>query len=319
LAIVGESGCGKSVSALSVLRLLAEPPARISGCIKFDKPGLESTLDLLTISRRRLRRIRGGEIAMVFQDPLSSLNPVLTVGDQIIEMIRRHQRMSRRLARARTIDLLRMVGIPSAERRVDAYPHELSGGMRQRVMIAMAISCEPAVLIADEPTTKLDVTIQAQILDLLGEIQRRTNLAIVLITHDLAVVSQMADRVCVMYSGRIVESGPTAEVLQNPKHPYTQGLLRCIPDSATKRGSLRVIPGQVPSPIRIPQGCRFHPRCELTQQRAGDQDREVVKIETNRGERTVIRGCVQKTPQERSGDPVLEEKTPGHSSACWET
>ena len=257
LGIVGESGSGKSVSMLSVLGLIPQPPGRIvSGEALFDGE------DLLKLKGRRLREIRGGPVAMIFQDPMSSLNPVLTIGNQIGEAIRAHSpETSVSVARARTIALLHLVGVPAPERRVDQYPHELSGGMRQRAMIAMAIANDPSVLVADEPTTALDVTIQAQILEVLKAAQRETHAAIVLITHDLGLIAELADRVVVMYAGRVVEIGDVFSIFDAPRHPYTAGLLRSRARLDAKAGELEPIPGQPPSLISLPPGCPFHPRC----------------------------------------------------------
>ncbi len=259
LAIVGESGCGKSVTAMSILRLIPEPPGRIAGQIRFgDK-------DLLRLSEREMRRIRGNDISMIFQEPMTSLNPVLTVGWQLGETLHLHQGLSRKAAEARAVEMLALVGIPEPQRRVREYPHQLSGGMRQRVMIAMALACNPKLLIADEPTTALDVTIQAQILELMGDLKRRVGAAIVLITHDLGVVAEVAERVMVMYAGRKVEEAPVRELFRSPRHPYTQGLLGAVPKlGASLAGTasrLSEIPGLVPSlKDRIP-GCVFAGRC----------------------------------------------------------
>jgi len=256
LGIVGESGSGKSVTALTVMRLLDIPPAEIaSGEIWFD--GRE----ILSLGSEEMRRIRGNDMAMIFQEPLTSLNPVFSIGDQIAEQVQLHLKVSKKEAWDHAIEALTLVGIPSPERRAKQYPHEMSGGMRQRVMIAMALSCEPKLLIADEPTTALDVTIQAQILELLKSIQERTDSALLLITHDLGVVAEMVDDVIVMYSGQIVEQGSVDQVLVSPKAPYTMGLLESIP-TAEKRGTrLEVIKGVVPSPFNLPPACRFEPRC----------------------------------------------------------
>jgi oligopeptide/dipeptide ABC transporter ATP-binding protein len=256
LGIVGESGCGKSVTSLSIMRLIPQPPGRIvSGDIRFEGR------DILALPDRRMREIRGNEISMIFQEPMTSLNPVFTVGSQIEETIALHQGLGPRESREKAIEMLSLVGIPSPRSRVDEYPHQLSGGMRQRVMIAIALSCNPAILIADEPTTALDVTIQAQILDLLDKLQKEFGMAVMLITHDLAVIAEVADRVIVMYAGRIVESGKTLDIFENPLHPYTQGLLASIPVLNEKKDRLSVIPGRVPNPTEFPEGCRFEPRC----------------------------------------------------------
>jgi peptide/nickel transport system ATP-binding protein len=256
LGIVGESGCGKSVTAMSLLRLLPET-ASISGRVRFDGE------DLLGAPTRRLRRIRGNEIGFVFQEPMTSLNPVFTVGRQITETLRTHRGLSRSAARKRAIELLDLVHIPDPERRVREYPHQLSGGMRQRVMIAIAVACEPKILIADEPTTALDVTIQAGILDLMRELRERLGTAIILITHNLGVVADIADRVVVMYAGRKAEEAPVRELFARPQHPYTIGLLGAIPlpGAASKQGRLREIPGRVPSLAELPNHCAFAPRC----------------------------------------------------------
>jgi oligopeptide/dipeptide ABC transporter ATP-binding protein len=257
LGIVGESGCGKSVTALSILRLVPEPPGEIvpGSSIRFHDR------ELLALSEREMRAIRGNDIAMIFQEPMTSLNPVFTVGDQIAEAIRLHRGRSRSAARREAVTLLRLVGIPDPEQRAAGYPHQLSGGQRQRVMIAIALSCEPALLIADEPTTALDVTIQAQILALLAELRARLGMAMILITHDLGVVAGTCDRVAVMYAGRIVEEAPATRIFDDPRHPYTQGLLRSIPRLDRRAERLAVIPGAVPSATHWPAGCRFRDRC----------------------------------------------------------
>jgi oligopeptide/dipeptide ABC transporter, ATP-binding protein, C-terminal domain len=258
VGLVGESGCGKSVTSLSIMKLIPSPPGKVEAEeILFDGK------DLSRMSEREMRRIRGNEIAMVFQEPMTSLNPVFKIGDQIMEAIILHQKVSKREARERAIELLRMVGIPSPDKRVDEYPHHLSGGMRQRVVIAIALSCNPKLLIADEPTTALDVTIQAQILDLLRRLQEELGMAILLITHDLGVVAEMCQRVIVMYAGKIVEEGPVVPLFQEPAHPYTRGLLASIPKMNEDRPRLTAIPGVVPHPARMPSGCRFHPRCQF--------------------------------------------------------
>ncbi len=257
LGIVGESGSGKTVAALSVLGLTRAEGATVSGHIRFEGRG-----DLLALGERELCAVRGNEIAMVFQDPLSSLHPLYRVGAQIVEAIRAHRDIAKAAARARTIELLDLVGISDPARRVDAYPHELSGGQRQRAMIAMALANDPKLLIADEPTTALDVTVQAQILGLLSKLQRERGMALVLVTHDLGVVADMADDIAVMYAGQIVESAPAERVFAAPEHPYTWGLLRSIPTLDGPREELLTpIPGSPPSPLAPPPGCRFHPRC----------------------------------------------------------
>lgn len=257
LGIVGESGSGKSVTALSIMRLIERPGRILPGSHIYFEGN-----DLAAIPERELERVRGNRMSMVFQEPMTSLNPVHTVGDQIIEAIRLHRRISARQARNRAIELLELVGIPSPERRVDAFPHQMSGGMRQRVMIAMALACEPKLLIADEPTTALDVTIQAQILELLRQLRDRLAMAVILITHDLGVVAEMCDDVAVMYAGEVVERGSVEAVFRSPQHPYTEALLKSIPLlGMTKAEPLNVIPGMVPSALRWPIGCRFAARC----------------------------------------------------------
>lgn len=281
LGLVGESGCGKTMTALSILRLI--PPAgRIAGGqILFDGR------DLLTLTEPEMRRIRGNAIAMIFQEPMSSLNPVFTVGNQIAEAVRLHQGLGRRAAHEKAIEMLKLVDMPEAERRVNEYPHQLSGGMRQRVMIAMALSCHPRLLIADEPTTALDVTIQAQILDLLAGLQQRLGMAMILVTHDLGVVAERADEVAIMYAGRIVERAPVTTIFAHPLHPYTRGLLRSIPKvGAEKARRLEAIPGLVPDLLSLPTGCHFRDRCP----------RQIARC-------TAV-------------DPQLEEPAPGHWVAC---
>jgi peptide/nickel transport system ATP-binding protein len=287
LGVVGESGCGKSVTALSVLRLIPSPPGRIAA----GRVLLEGR-DLLALTEAEMRRVRGNTISMIFQDPMTSLNPVLTIGQQITEIAMLHRGLSRRDAMDRAADMLRAVHIPDQRRRLDEYPHQLSGGMRQRVMIAIALTCAPKVLIADEPTTALDVTIQAQILDLLSELQETTGTAIVLITHDLGVVSQMARRIVVMYAGEKVEEATVADLFDTPLHPYTRGLLAASPrfesaQDASGRKPLAEIRGAVPPLTALPQGCRFAPRCLLAE------------------------------AQCRATRPPLEEHRPGHWAACW--
>ncbi len=261
LALVGESGCGKSITALSIMRLIYPPGKIAGGSIKFK--GEELTM----ATEDRLRQIRGNDIAMIFQDPMTSLNPVYKVGEQIAEALRLHRKLDKKAAHAAAIEAMSEVAIPSPERRVDDYPHQLSGGMRQRVMIAMALACDPELLIADEPTTALDVTIQAQILELLDGLRKTRKLAVLLITHDLGVVADVADRVCVMYTGKIVEESDVGELFETPKHPYTQGLLRSVPKltaaNITRDLRLQTIDGTVPSPTDLPPGCHFEPRCEF--------------------------------------------------------
>ena len=265
LGIVGESGCGKSVSALSILRLIKDPPGKItSGEVLFEGR------DLLQLSLSEMRKIRGNQISMIFQEPMTSLNPLFRVGDQISESFKLHQGLSKRDALDKSIEILEMVGIPAAKRRVRDYPHQLSGGMRQRVMIAMALSCQPKLLIADEPTTALDVTIQAQILDLMLKLKEETGTSILLITHDLGVIAEMAEFVVVMYAGKVVEYTAVSELFNNPLHPYTTGLLKSIPraDLVEQRGKpLDPIPGVVPSLTALPKGCKFHARCSRTAKR----------------------------------------------------
>jgi peptide/nickel transport system ATP-binding protein len=257
LGIVGESGSGKSVTALTIMRLLDIPPAEIGA----DSEAWFDGRDLLKLSEGEMRKIRGNDIAMIFQEPLTSLNPVFTVGDQIAEQVELHMKVKAKESRDRAVEMLRLVGIPSPERRAKQYPHELSGGMRQRVMIGMALSCDPKLLIADEPTTALDVTVQAQILELLKSIQQRTGSALILITHDLGVVAEMVDNVIVMYAGQVVEQGTVEQVLLEPRMPYTMGLIESIPSVEKRGGRLSAISGVVPSPFHLPPHCRFEPRC----------------------------------------------------------
>ncbi|HEX6349671.1 MAG TPA: ABC transporter ATP-binding protein [Candidatus Dormibacteraeota bacterium] len=282
LGLVGESGCGKSVTALSVMRLI-DHPGRIEkgGRILFGES------DLVQLEEDELQRIRGNEISMIFQEPMTSLNPVYTVGDQIAEAVQLHQKVGPRQARARAVEMMKLVGIPSPDKRVRDYPHQMSGGMRQRVMIAMALSCNPKLLIADEPTTALDVTIQAQILELMKDLRDRLGMAILLITHDLGVVAEMADDVAVMYAGRVVERGPVQAIFNSPQHPYTEALLHSIPVlGMTQAEPLKVIRGMVPSPLAWPPGCRFATRCDYTFEK-----------------------CLKEDP------PLLEAG--GQQSACW--
>ncbi len=277
LGLVGESGCGKSITALSIMRLIAPPGKIVGGEITFDGK------NLLKLSEAEMRQIRGDDIAMIFQDPMTSLNPVFTVGEQIAEALRLHRKLSRKAARAAAIEAMREVSIPDPARRVDDYPHQLSGGMRQRVMIAMALACDPKLLVADEPTTALDVTIQAQILELLDVLRKNRELAVLLITHDLGVVAEVADRVAVMYTGRIVEESPVEELFARPKHPYTEGLLRSVPklttEHVTKKERLETIEGTVPSPTNLPPGCHFAPRCVYRMPRCTEEDIPLYDLE----------------------------------------
>ncbi|MFC1864538.1 ABC transporter ATP-binding protein [Chloroflexota bacterium] len=257
LCLVGESGCGKTATALSILRLIDSPPGRIMGgeILYHDE-------DLLRCSTERLRQIRGNRIAMIFQDPQSSLNPVFTVGDQITEQIKLHLRLNHKAAMERTWQLMEQVGIPQARERMRDYPHQFSGGMKQRVMIAAALSCDPEILIADEPTTAIDTTIKAQILDIFQDLKQNRNMSILFITHDLGTVAEIADRIVVMYGGRIAEAGTTFDIFDHPKHPYTHGLINCLPSISARRDRLTPIPGMIPSLIDPPEGCIFNPRCE---------------------------------------------------------
>ena len=281
LGIVGESGCGKSMLSLSVMRLVPSPGRVTAGQVLFDG------VDLRTLTPRAMRDIRGNRIAMIFQEPMTSLNPVFTIGDQITEAMRAHDRSQPAVTmRKRAVEALDRVRIPGAARRLDDYPHQMSGGMRQRVMIAMALACSPDLLIADEPTTALDVTVQAQILDLLRELQAQSGMAIILITHDLGVVAEMADEVAVMYAGRVVERSGGAAIFDDPQHPYTLGLLGSIPKIEEERDRLLAIEGMVPPPFDLPAGCRFHPR------------------------------CVFAAPQCTETEPALRMLEPGHSAAC---
>ena len=281
LGIVGESGCGKSVTAMSILRLIQDPPGRIlNGEILFQGK------NLLKIHKKEMENIRGDRISMIFQEPLTALNPVMTVGYQLTEGVRRHRRVSKREAHLLAVEMFKRVGIPDAKSRLTAYPHQLSGGMRQRVMIAMALACEPKLLIADEPTTALDVTVQAQILELLIRLREEVGTSIIMITHDLGVIAEIADRVAVMYAGNIIETAPTRQLFRNPMHPYTIGLIRSIPRIVGERSRITTIPGMVPSLWNLPKGCRFAPRCTQSQER-----------------------CTRM--------PELHEVEAGHMSRCW--
>jgi peptide/nickel transport system ATP-binding protein/oligopeptide transport system ATP-binding protein len=286
LGLVGESGCGKSITALSLMRLIGAPGKIVGGEIWFNGE------NLLSASEERMREIRGDDIAMIFQDPMTSLNPVYTVGEQIAEALRLHRNLNRRQARDAAIEAMREVSIPDPARRADDYPHQLSGGMRQRVMIAMALACDPRLLVADEPTTALDVTIQAQILELIDELRRTRNLAVLLITHDLGVVAEVADRVAVMYTGRIVEESPVAELFARPKHPYTEGLLRSVPkltEAHVKREvRLSTIEGTVPKPTNLPEGCHFAPRCPHRMPRCTEGDLPLYQLQDGVAVRCVL-------------------------------
>ena len=282
LGIVGESGSGKSVTALSIMGLLPSPPARIAaGEVRFEGRRLTG------LSERQMQPIRGPGIGMIFQEPMTSLNPVFSIGEQIMETIRAHERLPQAQLRARAIAMLDRVGIPAAARRLDDYPHQMSGGQRQRVMIAMALACRPRLLIADEPTTALDVTIQAQILDLLMDLRDEFGMAIIIITHNMGVIAETADRVAVMYAGRVIEEAPVARIFDHPLHPYTRGLLECVPSLTEDRERLVAIPGTLPEPSRRPRGCRFAPRCALAEP-----------------------ACTQAVP-------MLETLEPAHTAACF--
>ncbi len=282
VGLVGESGCGKSVTSLSVLRLVQSPPGFIeSGKIEF------AGTNILALTESEMRKVRGNKISMIFQEPMTSLNPVFTIGDQISEVFKIHQRSNKKEAREKSIEMLKLVKIPAPEKRVDEYPHQLSGGMRQRVMIAMALACRPELLIADEPTTALDVTIQAQILDLMAKLQTELNMAILLITHDLGIVAEVCDYVIVMYAGKIAEQGLVTEIFREPKHPYTVGLMNSIPRLGHKTEYLPTIEGQVPSLANLPKGCRFQTRCP----HAFDKCRSV--------------------------EPPLKDVGNDHKAACW--
>ena len=274
LGLVGESGCGKSVTALSVIGLIASPGRVVGGSIMLHDNG--QTVDLTKLSEAEMRRKRGAKISMIFQEPMTSLNPVFTVGQQIMEAVQLHQHVGRSEARDRAIEALRKVRVPAPEQRVKEYPHQFSGGMRQRVMIAMALACNPKLLIADEPTTALDVTIQAQILDLLRELQQEQGMSILLITHDLGIIAEMADEVAVMYASKVVERAPVKELFASPRHPYTHGLFDSRPrPGMRKQQKLYTIEGMVPSPLRFPPGCKFHPRCPYCEDRCRQEEPEL--------------------------------------------
>ncbi|WP_240790121.1 ABC transporter ATP-binding protein [Roseomonas sp. HF4] len=282
LGIVGESGSGKSVTALTIMDLLPKPPARIAG-----GEVVFAGQTLTRMSDREMQRIRGPGISMIFQEPMTSLNPVFSIGDQIMETIAAHERLSQADLRKRAVDMLDKVGIPSAARRLDDYPHQMSGGQRQRVMIAMALACNPKLLIADEPTTALDVTIQAQILDLLMDLRDEFGMGVIIITHNMGVIAETADRVLVMYAGRVVEEAPVREIFDRPRHPYTRGLLECVPSLTEDRPRLVAIPGTLPEPARRPPGCHFGPRCSHAQ------------------------------PACSNAVPMLETLAPAHTAACF--
>jgi peptide/nickel transport system ATP-binding protein len=282
LGVVGESGCGKSVTAYSIMGLVPQPPGRIAGgAVRFEE------IDLVGLPAAQLRALRGNKISMIFQEPMTSLNPAFTIGDQIVEVILRHRAVTAHEARERAVEMLRRVRIPAPEQRFKDYPHKLSGGMRQRVMIAMALACDPKLLIADEPTTALDVTVQAQILDLMRNLRDETGAAIMLITHDLGVIAELAQEVVVMYAGKVVERAEVAAIFAGPQHPYTVGLLGSIPKLHGEQDRLATIEGMVPNPLNLPQGCRFHPRCPFA-----------------------VDAC-------RASEPPLAEVKPRHFSACW--
>ena len=288
LGVVGESGCGKSVTARAIMRLIQSPGKIEAGEIFLDHDGKTIDLTKLTPMGKKMRSIRGNKIAMIFQEPMTSLNPVYTIGNQITETIILHQGLRKREARKRAIEMLTAVGISSPEQRVDEYPHQLSGGMRQRAMIAMALSCHPSLLIADEPTTALDVTIQAQVLDLMNDLRKKFGASILFITHDLGVIAKMADHVVVMYLGKIVESAPVRDIFKDPKHPYTHGLMDSIPSlKMSRKKRLVPIKGIVPDPLEAPQGCGFEPRCPSAMERC------------------------------KAHIPLLKEVTPNHLVACW--
>jgi len=278
LGVIGESGSGKSVTALSVIQLVAIPPGKIvSGEIWFDGK------NLLELSLDEIRRIRGNKISMIFQEPMTSLNPVLTIGNQIIENIVTHQKLDKLQARKQAIEMLKLVGIPSPGKRIDEYPHQLSGGMRQRAMIAMALSCRPKLLIADEPTTALDVTIQAQILELIRKMRKEIGMAVMMITHDLAVIAEVADNVAVAYGGKVMEYGDVISIFKDPLHPYTKALYNSIPRiTDSKKRRLEVIEGIVPNPLDLPEGCSFHPRCKFAMQICKQMDPELVALGARR-------------------------------------
>jgi len=302
VALVGESGCGKTVTSLSILGLVPDPPGRVLEGSSIRLRGEE----LVGASKERLRRLRGNEVAMIFQEPMTSLNPVFTVGEQISEPLRLHLGMGKRAARERAVALLNEVGIPEPARRFDEYPHQLSGGMRQRVMIAIALACEPALLVADEPTTALDVTIQAQILELLAQLRERRGMAVLLVTHDLGVVAEVADRVVVMYAGQVAETGTAEEVFGFPSHPYTEGMLASIPRADRPGERLRPIPGVVPAPTDWPTGCRFADRCRYAWERGIAEAPPLLELAAGRGEERAARCWLVAEPARRHAPIVAE-------------
>jgi oligopeptide/dipeptide ABC transporter ATP-binding protein len=323
VALVGESGCGKSVTALSIMRLIPQPPGRIVGGRVLlypsakEGPSSGEPIDLLSLSEEEMGEVRGKRIAMIFQEPMASLNPVFSIGEQIAEAIELYQSLRGGAAWSSAVEMLRRVGIASPKQRACDYPHQLSGGMCQRVMIAMALACQPALLIADEPTTALDVTVQLQILALLGSLQVESGMSVLIITHDLGVVAHTADYVYVMYAGRIVEHTTAANLFRCPLHPYTQGLLRCLPRLSQPRDRLEAIPGVVPDPRRYPPGCRFHPRCRLRADRVLRPGGEPVNERLRQTESELELGA-QKREDTCSAIPELRELRPGHFVACWE-
>ncbi|MDG5787086.1 ABC transporter ATP-binding protein [Evansella sp. AB-P1] len=280
LGVVGESGCGKSVTSLSVMGLVPNPPGKIvGGEILFRQHSVnETTENLVKVSKKRMRQIRGNQIAMIFQEPMTSLDPLYTIGFQIIEVIKNHEKISKKTARNKAVELLKLVGIPRPEEIVHEYPHQLSGGMRQRVMIAMAMACDPEILIADEPTTALDVTIQAQILELMKKLNREKSMSVMMITHDLGVVAEICNRVVVMYAGKVVEEGDVRTILKSPKHPYTQGLIQSLPKMNQREERLYSIPGNVPKPGEVLQGCHFADRCSMVFNRCVNEDPELYML-----------------------------------------
>ncbi|HLS35000.1 MAG TPA: ABC transporter ATP-binding protein [Bacillota bacterium] len=293
VGIVGESGCGKSVTSLSIMKLVPDPPGKIvSGEINFKGE------NLVNASEKRMKQIRGNKIAMIFQEPMTSLNPLFTIGNQLRESIRNHENMTHQEAYKKAIELLKLVGLPRAEQMIHEYPHQLSGGMRQRVMIAMAMSCDPELLIADEPTTALDVTIQAQILDLMKKLKKENNMSILLITHDLGVVSEMCERVVVMYAGQVVEKGTVREIIKNPKHPYTKGLIRSLPKMAKNNQKLYSIPGTVPRPKIGRVACRFAPRCEYAFERCFKENPALFSLDSSRASRCFLYDAMERNTME---------------------